>query len=282
MLQPFPEQNEPRTVPRQNLKPISPLRPEDEDRFRERVVPQRLTDQSHKAIRALAEVHGLRGHQHLHPSRNRDHVAAFTARSTSRSQPRSTPRSARTTAPAISMVITPETVTPTAAATSSSRASLTIGTNIGTSSAGNVSKPARAALRQPNRCCGDMSCRRATSDTTAPGAYDCATIRPLVATLQRRRRPTPTRISTRPRGSEASSIWSTICANRYAKVGSHLAAQIARYKVGAEFRLRPNQRFGLACHPWLPPKVGRRQLLWRALTRMAHAERAAQQREPVQ
>jgi hypothetical protein len=26
--------------------------------------------------------------------------------------------------------------------------------------------------------------------------------------------------------------------NRYAKVGSHLAAQIARYKVGAEFRLR--------------------------------------------
>ena len=39
------------------------------------------------------------------------------------------------------------------------------------------------------------------------------------------------------RGSEASSIWSTICANRYAKVGSHLAAQIARYKVGAEFRL---------------------------------------------
>jgi hypothetical protein len=51
-------------------------------------------------------------------------------------------------------------------------------------------------------------------------------------------RPTPTRISTRPRGSQASSIWSTLCANRYAKVGSHLAAQIARYKVGAEFRLR--------------------------------------------
>ena len=55
-----------------------------------------------------------------------------------------------------------------------------------------------------------MSCRRATSDTTAPAANDSATIRPLVATLQRRRRPTPTRISTRPRGSEASSIWSTI------------------------------------------------------------------------
>ena len=53
-----------------------------------------------------------------------------------------------------------------------------------------------------------------------------------------RRSSAPKRISTRPRGSEASSIWSTICANRYAKVGSHLAAQIAHYKVGAEFRLR--------------------------------------------
>ena len=125
----------------------------------------------------------------------------------------------------------PETVTPTAAATPSSRASLTIGTNIGTSSAGNVSKPARAALRQPNRCCGDMSCRRATSDTTAPGAYDSATIRPLVATLQRRRHPTPTRISTRPAAPKrviymVDHMCEPICQSRL-----HLAAQIARYKV---------------------------------------------------
>jgi hypothetical protein len=42
-----------------------------------------------------------------HSSWNRNHVAAFTARSTSRNQARSTPRSARTTAPACSMVITP-------------------------------------------------------------------------------------------------------------------------------------------------------------------------------
>src|SRR5207302_1664686 len=106
-------------------------RPEDEDRFRERVVPQRLTDQSHEPIRALAEVHGLRGHQDLHPYRNRDHVAAFTVRSTSRSQPRSTPLSARTTAPAISMLMASDRFA-AAATTPSSRASLTTGTNIGT------------------------------------------------------------------------------------------------------------------------------------------------------
>src|ERR1022692_692796 len=129
MLQPFPEQNQPGTVPRQNLKPVRPLRPENEDRFRERVVPQRLTDQSHEPIRTLAEIHGLRGHQDLHPCRNRDHVAAFTARSTSRSQPRSAPHSARTTAPAISMVMAPDTVTPNAVAALSSQVSRTTCTN---------------------------------------------------------------------------------------------------------------------------------------------------------
>jgi hypothetical protein len=41
-------------------------------------------------------------------------------------------------------------------------------TNIGASSAGKLSKPARAASRQANRCCGEMSCRRAAFDTTAP------------------------------------------------------------------------------------------------------------------
>jgi hypothetical protein len=69
-------------------------------------------------------------------------------------------------------------------------------------------------LRQPNRCCGEIPCRRATSDTTGPGAYDAATIRPLTSSLHRRRCPAPTWISTRPRGFEASTIWSTIYANR--------------------------------------------------------------------
>jgi DNA replication protein DnaC len=42
--------------------------------------------------------------------------------------------------------------------------------DIGASSPGKLSKPARAALRPANRCCGEISFWRATSDTTAPGA----------------------------------------------------------------------------------------------------------------
>jgi hypothetical protein len=38
------------------------------------------------------------------------------------------------------------------------------GTNMGDSAAARVSRPARAALRQAKRCCGVISCRRATSD----------------------------------------------------------------------------------------------------------------------
>ena len=55
-----------------------------------------------------------------------------------------------------------ETVTPTAAANTVVTGFPHDRYKLGTSSAGNVSKPARAALRKPNRCCGDMSCRRAT------------------------------------------------------------------------------------------------------------------------
>ena len=95
--------------------------------------------------------------------------------------------------------------------------------NIGASSAGKLSKPARAALRQANRCCGEMSCRRATSDTTAPAAYDSATIRPLASSLHRRRRPaTDADIDTasRPRSfnhivdhicDSTSRMWATSC-----------------------------------------------------------------------
>jgi hypothetical protein len=62
-------------------------------------------------------------------------------------------------------------------------------TNGGAASAGKLSRPPRAALRQANRCWGEMSCRRATSGTMAPGTKDSATIRPLASSLHRRRRP---------------------------------------------------------------------------------------------
>ena len=57
--------------------------------------------------------------------------------------------------------------------------------------------PRRLAPRQTDAG-GLISCRRAASDTTAPGAKDSATMRPFSLSLQRRRRPTPFRISTRP------------------------------------------------------------------------------------
>ena len=60
---------------------------------------------SRETVGAAAEVHRLGRHQNFHARRNRDHVAAFTARNTSRSQAGSTPGVVRTTAPPISIVI---------------------------------------------------------------------------------------------------------------------------------------------------------------------------------
>ena len=44
------------------------------------------------------------------------------------------------------------------------------GTNMGSASAGSTNRPCRAALRHANRCWDVISCRRATSEATAPGA----------------------------------------------------------------------------------------------------------------
>jgi hypothetical protein len=76
-------------------------------------------------------------------------------------------------------------------------------------------------------------CLPPTSDATAPGKKDSATIRPLISSLQRRRL-----APTRPRGSEMWTIWSTIDANRSALDGSHLAAQPAGDNVGTKDRSR--------------------------------------------
>ena len=67
-----------------------------------------------------------------------------------------------------------------------------------------------AALIQFERCCGVISWRRATCEITAPGAIACATIRPFSRFDQRRRRTTPLRISTPPRGRCAMSLVSNI------------------------------------------------------------------------
>ena len=209
----------------------------NKDRTPEWVMPERLAYQRNKAVGTTAKIHRLGCHQNPHSCRDRDHVAAFTARRTSRSQPRSTPGSARTAAPAISITIEP-TGCPTVRAAPGPPTAVTTGTNIGEPAAGRTKRPARAALRHANRCCGVMSCRRATSDATAPGSYDSATTWPFTSSLHRRRRPIPVRISMRPRRPEASTIWSTIYANRSQKDRLHLPDQIKRYKMGTGHRLQ--------------------------------------------
>src|SRR5215467_4641949 len=102
-------------------------------------------------------------------------------------------------------------------------------------SAGSFSNPARAARRQADRCCGESPWRRATSDTTDPGANDSATIRPLISSLQRWRR-------TAPCGSEASTTSLIIDANRSVQDEPHVARQPARYNVGSDERLRSTPR----------------------------------------
>jgi hypothetical protein len=53
----------------------------------------------------------------------------------------------------------------------------------------------------------------------------------------------PVRISTRPRGREASTISSTIYANRSPQTGSHAAFYVTNRKVVALHRLRDVGRF---------------------------------------
>src|ERR1700681_3050840 len=93
---------------------------------------------------------------------------------------------------------------------------------------GSFSKPLRAALRQADKCWGDRSWRRATSETTAPGANDSATIRALIASLQRRRR---------TGGCDTSTACLIIYANRSLQDRTHIAGQLTSYKVRETNRL---------------------------------------------
>jgi hypothetical protein len=134
-----------------------------------RILPKRLANQRDQAVGTTSEVDWLGCHHHPPPCRDRDHVAAITARRTSRSQTTLIPGSASTNAPQTSITIDPRLAVPTAAP--GSPLAVTTGTNVGIAvSAGNASRPLRAALRHANRCCGAISCRRATSETTASGA----------------------------------------------------------------------------------------------------------------
>lgn len=66
-------------------------------------------------------------------------------------------------------------------------ASTTAGTNCGSSAIGVGCR--RACRRQVNTCCGGSPCRRAISETTAPGTSVSSTIRALSSLENQRRRP---------------------------------------------------------------------------------------------
>lgn len=103
-------------------------------------------------------------------------------------------------------------------------------TNEAASSAGRLSFPERTALRSANRCWDMMSWRRATSDTTAPGAndrYDPAFLRTVPA-------PAPSDpdadVHTTSSLRRVNSMVNNIC-EPSVRLSSHLPFLHARYKV---------------------------------------------------
>jgi hypothetical protein len=91
--------------------------------------------------------------------------------------------------------------------------------------------------------------------TIAPARYDSATIRPFCSSVQRRRRPTPVRISTRPRGRELSNISSTIYVNRSRQTDPHLTNCQRRRKVRSKHRYHSFDADCISRSPSLPRKT---------------------------
>ena len=76
-----------------------------------------------------------------------------------------------------------------------------VSTTAGTNNGSVFAAAARALRRQPNSCCGESPCRRATEQTEAPLVKLSATIFALSSAPQARRRPAPVKTSIRRTGS---------------------------------------------------------------------------------
>src|SRR5271170_83309 len=216
VLQTLAQQAKTRAVPEDELHPVGSFRAEAVNRAGEWIGLQLFLHQSRQSVHALAEVHGLRRHQHPHRP-GRDQQAAHvldrqTARRTASTSHASAPAGTRTvTAPITSSMAGEQTSCLAALARPDSID--TTGTNEGSPSIGIAKRPSLAALIQFQRCCGTMSWRCATSAITAPGAIASATIRPFSSSLHRRRRTTPV-TSARRRTTFVSSLMSTIMCTR--------------------------------------------------------------------
>ncbi|SDF02803.1 hypothetical protein SAMN05216337_1042100, partial [Bradyrhizobium brasilense] len=96
--------------------------------------------------------------------------------------------------------------------TAGTMASTTAGTNGGSSAIGVGNR--RACRRQVNTCCGVSRCRRAISETTAPGTSVSSTIRALSSLENQRRRPVSVITSSRRAVTSDLSVWSSIDTSR--------------------------------------------------------------------
>jgi hypothetical protein len=87
-------------------------------------------------------------------------------------------------------------------------------------------------------------------------------MRPFSSAPQRRRRPTPVRISTRPRRCKESTIWSTIYVNRSRQTGSH-PPPCHRIRKGWEKKIAYSSSWGRRSVTRLPLRTGSLALLMR-------------------
>src|SRR5215216_2193978 len=217
ILEALGEQAHARAVPEDELHPVSALGPEHVDGARERVSPHRLPHQCGQTLGAFAEVHGPCRHHDPDGARGPDHEPTFSARMTAAIAFALASGPIRTATPSISSSIPLDddvrnnrrcrwgsgrgSTDAIGAGTST-----TAGTNAADAKA--TSCVRRASRRHPNSCCGDSPCRRATSDTTAPGTNVSSRMRAFSSIDQRRRPPTPLITSIRRSDRLGSSVWS--------------------------------------------------------------------------
>src|SRR4029079_2780528 len=174
-LEPLGEQAQTRTIPGDPLDPVRPLGTEHINSSRERIRLHVLAYQHGQPLHPLAEVDRLGCHHHPDSSGRTDHRLAFSARMMAAIIATSAPRPTRIVTPSASISMPPTSglalcravLRSWPTATAGTMASTTAGTN-GGSSAIDVGNR-RACRRQVNTCCGASPCRRAISETTAPG-----------------------------------------------------------------------------------------------------------------
>lgn len=185
-LEPLGEQAQTRAIPEDQLDPVRPLGTEHINSTRERIGLHVLAYQQSKPLHSLAEVDRLGGHHYPDSSGRADHRLAFSAWTMAAIIATSAPRPTRIVTPSASISMPPTSgltlrrvvLRSWPTATAGTLASTTAGTNGGSSAIGVGNR--RACRRQVNTCCGVSPCRRAISETTAPGSSVSSTIPGLV------------------------------------------------------------------------------------------------------